>query len=797
MLAPGGRAARAILVILAAALLGLTGATYDSQGPTFTLEPSARVDLTNEGGAGVECSGRGNPAPRVEWRQGGGLGGQGEPGAAVRTVPGVRHLLDNGSLVFPPFQAAAFRQDIHWGVYRCVLSNSVGVVVSRDVAVRAVVNQHYEPEVQSPGGFHGNNVLIRCSVPPFVREHVTVTSWLQEPSFNIYPSAESHGKYHMLPTGELLVLNITEQDARHSFRCRTHHRLTQRNVPSANAGRIQLTDARRPVAPILHETTSTLPARLEEAVVVPCVAHANPPPVYRWWRQGQENSVDAGAAERFTVRDGTLSFASVRESDAGTYYCNASNSEGSEVLELTLQVWAPLAVHVLPPRQTVDVGKSADLTCQVAGFPRQQVTWLKDGRPIRGLAGQDDGGGGVGVGGDPGARIRLLAADRLHIAAVTKEDRGMYQCLVRNDHDMAQGAAELRLGDAAPTLQYKFIEQTMQPGPSVSLKCSASGNPTPHMSWKLDGFPLPPNDRVMIGQYVTLYGDVVSHVNISNVKAEDGGEYECEAESRAGLAKHQARLNIYGPPFVRAMPDIIAVAGKALHIKCPVAGYPIESVVWEKDGVVLPNIMRQRVAANTLTIENVQHASDQGAYTCTARAKHAHAAKRTVTVKVLVPPKITPITFPRDLNVGDRTSVQCVVVSGDLPLSFAWLKDGHPVGGAGHHHHPAAGAAGAGATAVPGDVSVRQNDDFSSALSIGAVALEHSGNYTCRVSNQAAVVSLTALLQVNGNERAPGAAPLSPYTLSPVACAPEACGPSQPGAQPGARNGNIDSFIVP
>ncbi|KAE8741842.1 hypothetical protein FOCC_FOCC012628, partial [Frankliniella occidentalis] len=429
-----------------------------------------------------------------------------------------------------------------------------------------------------------------------------------------------------------------------------------------------------------------------------------------------------------------MSFASVRESDAGTYYCNASNSEGSEVLELTLQVWAPLAVHVLPPRQTVDVGKSADLTCQVAGFPRQQVTWLKDGRPIRGLAGQDDGGGGVGVGGDPGARIRLLAADRLHIAAVTKEDRGMYQCLVRNDHDMAQGAAELRLGDAAPTLQYKFIEQTMQPGPSVSLKCSASGNPTPHMSWKLDGFPLPPNDRVMIGQYVTLYGDVVSHVNISNVKAEDGGEYECEAESRAGLAKHQARLNIY-------------------------------------DGVVLPNIMRQRVAANTLTIENVQHASDQGAYTCTARAKHAHAAKRTVTVKVLgesparppgrqaeqpfllsvgrtMPPKITPITFPRDLNVGDRTSVQCVVVSGDLPLSFAWLKDGHPVGGAGHHHHPAAGAAGAGATAVPGDVSVRQNDDFSSALSIGAVALEHSGNYTCRVSNQAAVVSLTALLQV-------------------------------------------------
>lgn len=49
--------------------------------------------------------------------------------------------------------------------------------------------------------------------------------------------------------------------------------------------------------------------------------------------------------------------------------------------------------------------------------------------------------------------------------------------------------------DAAPQLLYKFIEQTMQPGPSVSLKCIAMGNPTPHFSWTLDGFPLPQNDR--------------------------------------------------------------------------------------------------------------------------------------------------------------------------------------------------------------------------------------------------------------------------------------------------------------
>ncbi|KAH8272142.1 hypothetical protein KR018_002176, partial [Drosophila ironensis] len=85
----------------------------------------------------------------------------------------------------------------------------------------------YDPEVQNPGGFIGGNVLIKCSIPSFVKDYVTVTSWLQEPNFNIYPSIEGDGKNHMLLTGELLVHNITKQDVQKVYRCRTHHRLTQ------------------------------------------------------------------------------------------------------------------------------------------------------------------------------------------------------------------------------------------------------------------------------------------------------------------------------------------------------------------------------------------------------------------------------------------------------------------------------------------------------------------------------------------------------------------------------------------
>lgn len=37
-----------------------------------------------------------------------------------------------------------------------------------------------------------------------------------------------------------------------------------------------------------------------------------------------------------------------------------------------------------------------------------------------------------------------------------------------------------------------------------------------------------------------------------------------------------------GPPYVRLMPNVSAVAGEPLYIPCPVAGYPIDSIIWDK-----------------------------------------------------------------------------------------------------------------------------------------------------------------------------------------------------------------------
>nr|CAD7427384.1 unnamed protein product [Timema monikensis] len=37
-----------------------------------------------------------------------------------------------------------------------------------------------------------------------------------------------------------------------------------------------------------------------------------------------------------------------------------------------------------------------------------------------------------------------------------------------------------------------------------------------------------------------------------------------------------------GLPYIRLIPKVTAVAGESLQLKCPVAGYPIEQIKWER-----------------------------------------------------------------------------------------------------------------------------------------------------------------------------------------------------------------------
>lgn len=52
-------------------------------------------------------------------------------------VIGLSQVLPNGNLVFPPFRAEDYRQEVHAQVYSCLARSPAGSVHSRDVNVRA------------------------------------------------------------------------------------------------------------------------------------------------------------------------------------------------------------------------------------------------------------------------------------------------------------------------------------------------------------------------------------------------------------------------------------------------------------------------------------------------------------------------------------------------------------------------------------------------------------------------------------------------------------------------------------
>ncbi|XP_039227473.1 Down syndrome cell adhesion molecule-like protein Dscam2 isoform X9 [Drosophila yakuba] len=683
----------------------------DQKGPVFLKEPTNRIDFSNSTGAEIECKASGNPMPEIIWIR--------SDGTAVGDVPGLRQISSDGKLVFPPFRAEDYRQEVHAQVYACLARNQFGSIISRDVHVRAVVHQFYQTRVIDEFVLRGNSATLKCLVPSFVADFIDVEGWIDEEGVEILrplPDDSVDGKYLVLPSGELHIREVGPEDGYKSYQCRTKHRLTGETRLSATKGRLVITEPVGSVSPQLngngnqeHITLTRVP--MMGSVSLMCPAQAYPVPFFRWYKfiEGTTRKQAVVLNDRVKQVSGTLIIKDAVVDDSGKYLCVVNNSVGGESVETVLTVTAPLSAKIDPPTQTVDFGRPAVFTCQYTGNPIKTVSWMKDGKAIG------------------------HSEPVLRIESVKKEDKGMYQCFIRNDQESAEASAELKLGGRfdPPVIRQAFQEETMEPGPSVFLKCVAGGNPTPEISWELDGKKIANNDRYQVGQYVTVNGDVVSYLNITSVHANDGGLYKCIAKSKVGVAEHSAKLNVYGLPYIRQMEKKAIVAGETLIVTCPVAGYPIDSIVWERDNRALPINRKQKVFPNgTLIIENVERNSDQATYTCVAKNQEGYSARGSLEVQVMVLPRIIPFAFEEGpAQVGQYLTLHCSVPGGDLPMNINWTLDGQSI-------------------SEDLGITTARVGRRGSVLTIEAVEASHAGNFTCHARNLAGHQQFTTPLNV-------------------------------------------------
>ncbi|KAK7015884.1 hypothetical protein SK128_009426, partial [Halocaridina rubra] len=219
--------------------------------------------------------------------------------------------------------------------------------------------------------------------------------------------------------------------------------------------------------------------------------------------------------------------------------------------------------------------------------------------------------------------------------------------LKRSSRDL--GLSHYSRSDSAPQLRYTPIDQTVSPGSPVSLKCSAQGSPSPVITWTRDRQPLLPTHRTTVGSFLTQLGDVVSHVNLTDITVRDGGAYTCTAHNALGSSSHSARINVYGPPFVRAMPNVTAIAGENVHLFCPAGGFPAPAITWRRNRQGLPSDPRQEKLNNgTLIIRNAGH-TDVGRYSCVVSNSQGQTAASHTFLQILSKKMMKKLHFSKDM----------------------------------------------------------------------------------------------------------------------------------------------------
>lgn len=198
---------------------------------------------------------------------------------------------------------------------------------------------------------------------------------------------------------------------------------------------------------------------------------------------------------------------------------------------ITTGTQSSFAFFKAPPRIQLAPGptyakKDSNVTlpkCHVTGFPAPVVTWRKIPESLPKDRTVQDGG--------------LLTVG---LAAI--HDIGSYACHAKNDLGEASAMTTL-IVISVPNFIIKPPQEVIKlPGEDLSLNCSASGEPTPAISWKR--FTGAWNDERMKVQRGML--------QISRLDVADSGIYVCEAkvpyytiEAKTNLAVASKYLGLF------------------------------------------------------------------------------------------------------------------------------------------------------------------------------------------------------------------------------------------------------------
>ncbi|XP_056304624.1 neural cell adhesion molecule L1.2 isoform X2 [Danio aesculapii] len=489
------------------------------------------------------------------------------------------------------------------------------------------------------------------------------------------------------------------------------------NIPS----RYKIRDLKSP--PVITAQPKSVTTFSADDITLTCDATGNPPPTFRWVKDGVEFdpskdpdlsvSRDSGTFS-LTAKDGPI------HQYQGRYNCYASNELGTAVSNEARIVTenTPTLQKEKIITKKVEEGESVVLPCNPPnGTVAPVIHWMD--KKLRHIQQNE--------------RVIQGRDGNLYFSHVTVTDsRDDYTCniqfpsarviklkepiklTVTSSNSVVRNRRPQMMRPTGSSSSYLVLS-----GQNLELECIVQGLPSPSIQWiRKDG---------VLSESRTTKDSNDRVLRFQNISETDGGEYQCTATNPQGMSTHTYRVTVEAAPYwIKEPKSQLYAPGETVKLECKADGIPKPEVTWSINGILLSDIdpdPRRSVKHGVLTLKNVE-LSDTAVFQCKAASKHGSVLINAYVYVIELPPQIlTEDGLMYSVAEGQTTELACETFGSPLP-NVTW--EGESWG------------------ALVANQRMIQLSDGS--LQISNASLNDSGQYTCTVNNSK--ITITAELDV-------------------------------------------------
>ncbi|KAL1432471.1 hypothetical protein MTO96_013227 [Rhipicephalus appendiculatus] len=304
------------------------------------------------------------------------------------------------------------------------------------------------------------------------------------------------------------------------------------------------------------------------------------------------------------------------------------------------------------------------------------------------------------------------------------DDFGQYTCKASNSAGETEADAMLTLKGEPPVFIKELEDVQININEEAVFHARIKGNPTPSVTWLLNGTILNESEETII----TQQGDSYT-LKIRCVTSHEIGEVVCKAKNTSGQASSKANLTLKesAPTVAQSLPSKVRVEdGEPLKLEAKVPGHPEPEVQWLKDGEpVVPSdhikLTQEPDGTVALEVDEISPA-DAGHYALVANNDKGKAATESdVETKPKGDDSVKSPAFSEGLKDATLTEgapghLEAKLAKGSAPSDVQWLKDGKPVKPSDH-------------------IKMVEKPDGTIALDIDKVTPSDAGHYSVLAEN--------------------------------------------------------------